>query len=342
MNNPNENQHFVSTVLLKRFKISGNALQCYQVQAGNWISKNPDKACASPGYNQLMFSGQTEAENKLEAEFSAVESRLPKLFKALEAAATRPTTELAEEIYNDLCKYCAFLKLVAPHAKPGAVAAFLFQLNWELERQEKSLLRDLQIPEETIIAWSNECKLGKRVIIESDNALQLLYRFQFNRLFQFNVADLKAAHWTIFNSSIELPISDVGVVPIGFSDLRVNAYLLPLSPNLLLRGLFYFDREKRSTTRNIKSRLLTKEEAELFFDCICSSAVTEIVCSGVNADVPKAIQRAKSNGIKFHKITNPKEVLTAGLKSTNVDYLFKVVSVDEYKRVVYSFMQPAD
>jgi hypothetical protein len=145
MNNPNENQHFVSKVLLKRFKVAGNALQCYQVQTGKWIPKNPDSACSSPGYNQLLLSGQAETDNKLESEFSAVESRLPKVFRALEEAPKRPTTELSEETYNDLCKYCAFLKLIAPHAKPGAVAAFLFQLNWELGRQEKSLLRDLQI-----------------------------------------------------------------------------------------------------------------------------------------------------------------------------------------------------
>ena len=37
MNNPNENQHFVSKVLLERFKIPGNPLQCYQAQTGEWI-----------------------------------------------------------------------------------------------------------------------------------------------------------------------------------------------------------------------------------------------------------------------------------------------------------------
>jgi hypothetical protein len=40
MNNPNENQHFISQVLLKRFKILGNPLQCYQVQTGEWIASS--------------------------------------------------------------------------------------------------------------------------------------------------------------------------------------------------------------------------------------------------------------------------------------------------------------
>jgi hypothetical protein len=77
MNNPNENQYFVSKVLLERFKIPGSPLQCYQVQTGEWTPKSPKSACSSPGYNQLLRSGQIQPDNTLEADFSAVESRLP-------------------------------------------------------------------------------------------------------------------------------------------------------------------------------------------------------------------------------------------------------------------------
>jgi hypothetical protein len=73
MNNLNENQYFVSKVLLKRFKIPGNSLQCYQVQTGEWIPKSPENACSSPGYNQLLRSGQFQPDNTLEADLSAVE-----------------------------------------------------------------------------------------------------------------------------------------------------------------------------------------------------------------------------------------------------------------------------
>jgi hypothetical protein len=36
MNNKNERQHYVSRVLLERFKIPNSPLECYQVQTGEW------------------------------------------------------------------------------------------------------------------------------------------------------------------------------------------------------------------------------------------------------------------------------------------------------------------
>jgi hypothetical protein len=342
MNNPNENQHFVSKVLLKRFKIPRNPLQCYQVQTGEWIQKSPDNACSSPGYNQFLGLNQVDEENKLEADFSAIESRLPKVFNALEEAAKKSATELSAGIYEDLCNYCAYLKLIAPYAKPGAVAAFMFQLNWELERGEKFLLRDLKIPEDTIALWRKEYASGKRVIVEAENALQLFYKFQFNRSYRADSEHLKTAHWTVFNSPIELPISDVGLIPIGFEDLKLCVYLLPFSPRLLLKGLLYFDQTKNSPQRIVKSLTLGADEAEYIFDSICSSAIIEIVCSRMNADVPIAIRRAKSKGIKFLKIQNSEGVLSAGLKKISDDCVFRIVAIDEYVKSVHSFVMPPD
>ena len=88
MNQIDENQHSISQVLLERFKIPGSPLQCYQVQTGEWIPKSKEKACAWPGYNQLLVSGV--ADNTLEEAFSKVESGLRKTFKALEDAARKP------------------------------------------------------------------------------------------------------------------------------------------------------------------------------------------------------------------------------------------------------------
>ena|SRR6266699_1981811 len=68
MNQLDENQHSISQVLLERFKIPGSPLHCYQVQTGEWISKSKEKACAWPGYNQLLVSGV--ADNTLEEAFS--------------------------------------------------------------------------------------------------------------------------------------------------------------------------------------------------------------------------------------------------------------------------------
>ena len=64
----------------------------------------------------------------------------------------------------------------------------------------------------------------------------------------------------------------------------------------------------------VKSLTLAADEAEYILDSIFSSAIIEIVCSRINADVPVAIRRAKSKGIKFMRIRNSDGVLTTGLK----------------------------
>jgi hypothetical protein len=58
MNKPNQNDHHVSQVLLKRLKIPGNPLHCYQVQTGEWEERNERNVCSAAGYNQLLVSGQ--------------------------------------------------------------------------------------------------------------------------------------------------------------------------------------------------------------------------------------------------------------------------------------------
>src|SRR5438046_10032510 len=98
MNQLDENQHSISQVLLERFKIPGNPLECYQVQTGEWFPKSKEKACAWPGYNQLLVSGV--ADNTREAAFSKVESGLRKPFKALEDEARKPSTQLPHVIYE--------------------------------------------------------------------------------------------------------------------------------------------------------------------------------------------------------------------------------------------------
>jgi len=110
MANSYQNQHFVSQVLLRRFTISGR-LQSYKVQANKWKPQSPKNEFSMFGYNQLLVSGV--ADNTLEDAFSKVESPLPKTLKALEGAATVPSTELPATIYENMCWYCAFLKNVS-------------------------------------------------------------------------------------------------------------------------------------------------------------------------------------------------------------------------------------
>jgi hypothetical protein len=340
MNNPNENQHFVSQVLLKRFKIAGNPLQCYQVQTGEWIPKSPENACSSPGYNQLVISGQPD--NSMEADFSKVESRLPKTFDALQEAAKNQSTELPPEIYENLHKYCTLLNLTALFSKPGAVVSFVFHINWELQKGTRTFLRKLEIPEEVIAVWQKEHTLGRRVIVESENVLQSLYQFQFKRSKNPDYDTFRLNKWTICNSPIELPVSDVGIVPISLPAHEVVCHILPIGPKLVLKGLLFYDAAKNSS-KPVVSRLdLNPEEAEYLFDCICSSAVTEIVCSRINPEVAASIERAKTKGIHFHKIANPESIKSAGLKNASDELRYRIVSVEEYKQFVWSFMMPGN
>jgi hypothetical protein len=202
------------------------------------------------------------------------------------------------------------------------------------------LLRRLEIPKETIDAWRQECALGRKVIIESENGLQLLYRFQFRRTYALDYTQFLSSNWTISNSPIELPMSDVGLVPIHLTDHKANHYLLPISPNLLLEGIFFFDLTKNSSEPFVRGLTLTRDQAEYRFDAICASAVAEIICSRRIPNISASISRAKSKGITFHKIVNPQAITSAGLTNADDDLHFRIVPVDEYVKFVHSFMLP--
>ena len=286
MNKPNKNDHYVSQVLLREFKIPGNPLHCYQVQTGEWKEKNEKNVCSAAGYNQLLISGQFY--DALDASFKVVEDVLPTTFAELKQAANKPLTELPPEIYENMCKYCAFLNLIAPCSKPGAVVSFVIQINMELEKGEYCYLRDFNIPKQTIDDWRKECALGRKVIVESENLLQSLYWFQFNRSFGSECRLFLNSEWTISNSPIELPVSDTGLVTLDVEH-KILWSILPIGPNLLLERVHYVDHKRNSSQPVVKSRNLTADEAEYRLDIICSSAVTEIICSHKNPNIPASI-----------------------------------------------------
>ena len=95
-------------------------MQCFQIAIGKWKERSVENVCASRGYTQILESGQTD--NTIEKAFSKVETNLPKTFRALEKVAALSTAELPADAYENMCKYCAFLKLTSPVAKAGAVA----------------------------------------------------------------------------------------------------------------------------------------------------------------------------------------------------------------------------
>lgn len=338
MNKKNENQHYVSRVLLKRFKTPGTSLQCYQVETGEWKPRSIDKICAARGYHQLLLSGN--ADNTLEDAFSRVESCLPGTLNALTEAATRTSTELSTAVCENLCRYCAFLRLSSPPAKAMAIANFVFQINWELENQKYSLLRDLKIPASTLTRWTEEIRAGLKIVVDPTNALQLLYRSHFARVYWGEVGMFSTTKWTISRSPIELPLSDVGLVPLTLTELRASHYLLPIGPHLLLEGLLWHDVKKNVTRAPIKALTLTDEEAEYRFDIICSSAVKEVICSRRIDGIAESIRRAKARGITFLELRNLPDVASTGQNQACDELRFRAISSDEFTTFIHAFARP--
>jgi len=152
-------------------------------------------------------------DNTLETAFSKVESGLRKTLIALENAAKQPKVILPQPVYENMCWYCSFLFGIAPYAKPGAVISFLYQLNMELEKGWDLLLKELRFSDETISELKRQHAAGRRVIVESVNLLQLLYRWHFARNYQFNYLQFLRTKWVAGRSPIEFPMSDVDRFP---------------------------------------------------------------------------------------------------------------------------------
>ncbi|MGP8237614.1 MAG: hypothetical protein ACLQVW_19680, partial [Limisphaerales bacterium] len=226
-----------------------------------------------------MISGHPP-DNTIDASLWEEENRLGSLktLEALDESANRTLTELPQEVYENMCKYCAHLELISVFSKPAAVAVFLIEINMELEKGEYQLLRRFNIPEETLDDWRKERALQRRLIVQSENLLQSLYRFQFDRSFEGKYCMFRNSEWTISKSPLELPMSDMGLVTISEDNNRLWS-ILPIGPQLLLERIFYFDPTKRSSKAVVRSHNLTVDEAEYRLDTICSSAVIEIICS---------------------------------------------------------------
>lgn len=341
MNRRDENQHWISRCLLKRFKLPDAPFQCFQVNTGNWVSRSLNSVCSAPGYNQLLLT--EDPDNSLEAAFSVIESNLPRTLKEIDAAANRDFTELPQKVYENLCWYLSFLKGTAPYAKPGAVVSFLFQLNFELKNGLNSLLGELNLPNETIFELRRQRSMDRWVIIESENLLQLVYRVQFKRHYQLDYSSFISTKWTIANSPIEIPISDAGLVPMLIKAEAANHYLLPIRHDLILEGILFHDSSKNSSLPALKSVQLTEEEAFHRFDCICASAISELVCRQKILGIPEARTRANTNGTKFAKIVNPKNVVSSGLIEVGSGCArFRIVSTEDYVKAVHAHMKPGD
>jgi hypothetical protein len=337
----NANEHYVSQVLLRRFTREGH-LHCYNVQKNTWARLSPKKVFSEYGYNQLLIDGQVD--HTLEQAFQKVETPLPKTFEALELAAKQPSTELSVAVFENLCWYCAFLKRISPFAKAAAPADFVIQLDKDLEQGRDEVLREvMMMPEYAIQFFRREHALGKKIIIYSQNFLQAVYRIQFRRKYGFDFSTFRHnTIWTICNSPIELPIADVPITEIPVSVQKSIFYGLPIAPNLLLKGQIKWGEQKLPSKTFIKSDTLSCEEAELWLEAICLSAVNELVSKEILSDVQAARKRAKDKGIAFTKITNPDAAIRAGMENFTSDFGLIVVTPEVYVQFIHSFIKPPD
>jgi hypothetical protein len=201
------------------------------------------------------------------------------------------------------------------------------------------LLRELNVPDEAVSQFRQGYKQGGRIIVQSENVTQLIYRLQFERCMDINYAEFHNCEWIISKSPVDLPMSDIGLIEMRLDDLQAKQYLLPISPWLILEGLFYFDLKKNSR-RPISGHTLTPEEAEYRFDVICRSAVNEIIFSRYQPDIEHALKRATTKGIMFHKLPNHELALSSGLKSSTTKYGLQMVTTEEYVKFVHSFVEP--
>ena len=122
MNNKNERQHYVSQVLLKRFKATGKSLQCYQIQTGLWKAKRIERACSARGYNQLLVGGNMN--NTIEDSFSKVETNPPRDIQSIADRSKSPNDGSAKRNLRELVPLLHFLVGNIAFRKAGGCGDF--------------------------------------------------------------------------------------------------------------------------------------------------------------------------------------------------------------------------
>jgi hypothetical protein len=233
------------------------------------------------------------------------------------------------------------LKRISPFAKAVAPANFVFQINKDLENGNVKVLREvLNVPDELIKSFQKEYSLGRRIIIDSEDFLQVIYRIQFRNGYQLDYSMFRNnAKWTICKSPIELPVSDVALVELPVGVHNATFYVLPIGPKLLLKGQINWGKQTPSSQTIVRGDNLTTGEAQYWFDAICLSALSELICSHRINDILEVLKRAKSNGVAFHKIVSQELAIGAGVKQFSAGLGIRVVSREEFVGFIHSFIQ---
>ena len=169
------------------------------------------------------------------------------------------------------------------------------------------------------------------MIINSQNFLQLIYRIQFRLKYGSDYSKFRYfTKWTICRSPIDLPIADIALTQIPVQTEKVVVYGLPISPKLLLKGQMAMGEQKSSLVTTVKGATMTKEEAEIWYEALCLSAVTELISKKAIPDVLEVRARARSKGI------------ASGQFNFSGNFGLVVVPPEVYVKFIHSFIQPPD
>lgn len=147
--------------------------------------------------------------------------------------------------------------------------------------------------------------------------------------------------WTVYNSPLELPISDIALVDMPVDDATL--YILPISPNRVLIGRIKHGTPDYMTDTIVYGKTLPADAAEDVLDIICLSAVKAIACKN-KMDIKAIRERAKNRKVAFNTIKNLEDVLSAGSKvfDRKKDVLLVPVSPEEHKKYVLSYIGPPE
>ncbi len=330
-----QKQHYVSQVLLRRFA-NGGRLQVFDIKTEKWKPLPPKKIFCQSGYTQLLANGQVD--NTLEREFGKVEGQLPRTLAALDDAAKKSQVVLPPEVYTNFCWYCAFLWRISPFAKAKAPVDFVMQMNQDLEHGRCDLLRQVVgLSERDIKAIQTAHAEGKKLIIDSQDFLQLIYRVQFVlRCKEDFVLFRHYTKWAVWNSPIDLPISDIALVQVSFKE--ANVFVLPIAPHLLLAGTIKTGTQKKSDETVIKSNTFNTEDAQYWADAICYSAQVTLASKSIIPDV-SAMRKRTEKQVNFTKIVNPESIVSAGVTDFSGIFGVRLVDKSEFVKFVHSHVR---
>lgn len=217
---------------------------------------------------------------------------------------------------------------------------FVVQINADLDNGKTDLLHQVVgLSENDITIVKREHANGKKVIIDSKDFLQLIYRVQFVlRCKEDFVVFRHYTKWAVWHSPIELPISDIALVQVYLDAAKTNVFVLPIAPRLLLAGTIKTGEQKKLDKTQILSYTFKPDEAEYWLDAICLSAQTTLASQSIIPDVPLIRKRAAGKGINYTKIVNPELIISAGTTDFTGNFGVRLASKPEYIKFINSFV----